>query len=187
MCRFFVKKFFVFCYLYENETIMEKEIVGMKMVGDYIACSNGRIFKLNWGGKGRTREVKQSKNTCGYFYFNSNGNNILSHRFIAMCFIPNPYNLPEVNHKNEDKSDNRVENLEWCDHKYNMKYGTRNERAVKKTLKPVLQFTKDGKFVAKYYSAKEAQRQTGVCYSTICGCCRGKRKSAGGFIWRFAD
>ena len=53
------------------------------------------------------------------------------HRLVAETFIPNPDNLPEVNHKNEDKYDNRVENLEWCSHSYNMNYGTLKERIIK--------------------------------------------------------
>lgn len=172
---------------------MEREIVGMKMVGDYIACSNGRIFKLNWGRIGRTREVKQSKRHDGYLMFAFNGKMMCSHRFIAMCFIPNPENLPQVNHKNEIKDDNRVENLEWCTSKYNINYGTRNERMAKSRVNNlgktnhVSQYTKSGKFIATYPYICEAERQTGVNRGSISNCCNGKQKSAGGYVWRRAD
>lgn len=171
---------------------MEKEIVEMKMVGDYIACSNGRIFKLNWHNTGRTREIKQTKRHDGYLHFRFNEKKVMSHRFIATCFIPNPDNLPEVNHKNEIKTDNHVENLEWCDRKYNNNYGTRKERVSRSMVnhpdksKPVSKFTKDGEFVTTYPSIMEAGRQTGVVFCHISACCLGKRKSAGGFIWRYA-
>lgn len=166
---------------------MEREIVEMKMVGDYIACSNGRIFKLNWNKTGRTREVKQSDDGRGYLIFRFNGKMMKSHRFIAACFLPNPDNLPQVNHKNEIKDDNRVENLEWCTAEYNHNYGTHNDKVARKKSKSVSQFTKDGQLIATYPSAKEAERQTGVWQSTISACCLGKPhyNTAGGFIWKF--
>lgn len=161
-------------------------------VGDYIAYSDGRIFKMNWNNTGKTREVKQSKCTCGYLQFRFNGKMVTSHRFIAMCFIPNPNNLPEINHRNEIKDDNRVENLEWCDRKYNINYGTHNDRAAISKVnhpafsKPVSQYTKSGEYVATYQSAHEAARQTGVHFTTISKCCNGIYNSAGGYIWRLA-
>lgn len=162
-------------------------------VGKYIACSDGRIFNMNWRGTGKMKEVKQSKDRVGYLVFWFNGKMMRSHRFIAMCFLPNPYNLPEVNHKNEIKDDNRVENLEWCTAGYNTNYGTRNDRAARSMLnhptlsKPLSQFTKSGKFVATYPSTREAERQTGVHHVVISDCCNGKQKSAGGYVWRYKE
>ena len=110
-----------------------------------------------------------------------------------MCFLPNPDNLPQVNHKNETKTDNKVENLEWCDSRYNDNYGTRNDKIGRSQLnhpnksKTVSQYTKEGEFIAIYPSAQEAERQTGVDSRHISHCCIGKLKTAGGFIWRRAD
>lgn len=113
------------------------------------------------------------------------------HRLVAEAFIPNPNNLPEVNHKDEDKTNNRVENLEYCDRKYNNNYGSRIERGIEKRInhpklcKPILQFSLSGDFIKEYPSQKEAQRQTGVINQNIYQCCNGKRKQAGGYIWRY--
>lgn len=120
--------------------------------------------------------------------------NLTIHRIVAKAFIPNPDNLPDVNHKNEDKTDNRIENLEWCTEEYNANYGTVKQRLSakqknnKKRWKPVNQYTKEGEYVATYPSMKEASRKTGICYINITECCKDKQKrpSAGGFIWRFA-
>lgn len=115
------------------------------------------------------------------------------HRLVAQAFIHNPDNLPCINHKNENKTDNRVENLEWCTVGYNLIYSNihiKGANASKKKLsKPVIQFTLDGKFVAEYPSTMEAYRQTGIHYSNIANCCRGKEhcKSAGNYKWKFKD
>lgn len=91
----------------------------------YLVNRDGSIYKLNWYKKNVLHKAKQRKNPDGYMVFSGG----LVHRFIAECFIPNPNNLPEINHKDENKTNNCVDNLEWCDHKYNINYGTRNKRS----------------------------------------------------------
>jgi hypothetical protein len=105
------------------------------------------------------------------------------HRLVAIAFIPNPNNLPQINHKDEDSSNNYVQNLEWCTASYNINYGTRNQRAAEKNSKPIAQI-KDGTVVAIYSSSIEAQKQTGIDFSKIRMCCRKERKSAGGYQWK---
>lgn len=115
-------------------------------------------------------------------------------RIIAMTFIPNPDNLPMVNHKNEDKGDNRIENLEWCDGKYNSNYGTRNQRLHDKLTnrtdlsRPVEQYDVYGNYITTFPSMAEASRQTGVNRKSLTNCCmhRPKNRTAGGFVWRYA-
>ena len=125
-------------------------------------------------------------------------------RLVAEAFLPNPDNLPEVNHKNEkpwedyvyineDGSVNyELSNLEWISHKDNINYGTRNKRVSEKMTngklsKPVLQYTLDGDFVAEYPSTMEVQRQLGFDANNIGKVCCGKPhyKTAYGFIWKY--
>ena len=117
------------------------------------------------------------------------------HRLVAMHFIPNPKNYKIINHKDENKLNNRVDNLEWCDHPYNANYGTRNQR-IKEKLKnnpnyyiPVSCYTLDNKYVKDYESAVAAGNDIGISPSLITACCRlyKSHASAGGFKWKYKD
>lgn len=109
------------------------------------------------------------------------------HRLVGQYFIPNPDNLPCINHKDENPSNNEITNLEWCTYKYNNNYGTAKERKSKTLGKPVNQLSLSGEIVNTFYAAIEAQRRTGVANSLIIACCLGKRKTAGGYIWEYAQ
>ena len=105
------------------------------------------------------------------------------HRLVAETFIPNTSNLPCINHKDEDKTNNQVDNLEWCDNKYNLNYGTRNERAAKSLGKKV----KCVETGIIYTSINQAEKQTGINSRSISKVCKGTRYTAGGYHWKFVQ
>lgn len=109
------------------------------------------------------------------------------HRLVAQAFIPNPHGYPQVNHKDENKANNCVENLEWCDAHYNSHYGTGRQRSDDGRCKPVVAL-KDGKVVARYRSTKDAAEALGLNKSTIRGVLKQRRwqHTAGGFEWKYA-
>lgn len=111
----------------------------------------------------------------------------LVHRLLAIAFIPNPYNYPCINHKDENKSNNALDNLEWCTHRYNLNYGTHNERANETRKKPILQYTKDGVFIREWKSVTDLNIETKIDMGHVTACCRGKRKTAGGYCWKYKN
>ena len=125
--------------------------------------------------------MKSHKDKYGYLVIllSKNGidKNYFIHRLVAETFIPNPDNLPQVNHKSEVKTENFVWNLEWISNMDNVIYSQG---------KQVEQYTIEGNLIATYPSAGKAARQNGLYRTNISNCCLGKLKTVGGFIWRYA-
>lgn len=145
--------------------------------------------------QGRVRRngkiLKPRKNLGGYLLVSLSKNGIVKtakiHRLVASAFIPNPQNLPEVNHKDENKTNNCLDNLEWCTCEYNQNYGTRNERISEKMSRPVLQYDLLGNFIKEWPSAAKVEEELGIDHSHISRCCSGSRHTAGGFVWRYKN
>lgn len=135
--------------------------------------------------------LKQSVDTYGYrtvdLCKNGRKTNFKAHQLIAKTFLFNPYNYRCVNHKDECKTNNNVSNLEFCTYLYNNRYGTRSGRIAKAQSKPVFQYDKDGNFIKEWKSAKEYETITGKCRCCIYDVCKGKQKTAYGYIWKFKE
>ena len=106
-------------------------------------------------------------------------------RLVAFAFCEGYFDGAVVNHKDENKLNNRADNLEWCTQSYNCKYGHRNDKMVSKRSKAVLQFSPEGGKVRLFSSLNDAARSTGISVAHICDTCKGKRKQAGGYVWKY--
>lgn len=161
-----------------------KDIEGYE--GSYQISNLGRVKSLerynSKGDKLKEKILKNRVNSQGYLsvvlYRDNTKKQYKVHKLVAKHFIPNPNNLPYINHINQQKNNNRVENLEWCTPQYNSNYSLG---------KPILQFTKSGEIVRKWGSAMNIQRELGFNQGCITNCCRLKplNKTAYGFIWRY--
>ena len=110
------------------------------------------------------------------------------HRLVAQAFIDNPDNLSQVNHIDENGLNNCINNLEWCTHKYNNQYGTKNQRCAEKLEKPVDQFDKNGNYIRSFKSLDDAAKFLNKTNSSnICKVCKGERKTAYGYIWKYKN
>ena len=133
------------------------------------------------------REQKEVKNYEGKYWVSNNGKNnkckwFRVHRLVAEAFIPNPNNYSEINHKDENKENNHLNNLEWCNRKYNMNYGTIKDRMVTNKEKVICIETG-----IVYESITDAARKMNAHRSNISACVRGKHKTSCGYHWKYFE
>lgn len=154
----------------------------------YAISSKGRC----WSYK-TNKFLKEDINNDGYLRFslfkNGKHKRYLAHRLVAKSFVDNPNQYPEINHINENVKDNYVENLEWCTHKQNVNYGSRNKK-VSMALKNNQNSAKRVQNIDTlkiYDSLTKAEKETGIDLSQICLCCKNKAITAGGYHWRYVE
>ena len=176
-----------------------KDVVGYE--GLYQVSNCGNVRSLNWKNTGMVRNMCPRLNNKGYFIVNlSKDSKSVSksvHRLVAQAFLPNTLNYTDVNHIDENPRNNCVENLEWCTHKSNVnKYNANHpehfrsrkstERYQKRLNLKVSQFLKDGTLVRIWDNSRTVYLETGMSDWSVSQCCRGQRKQAHGYIWRYA-
>lgn len=178
------------CLLFMEEEIWRPIL---KSGGKYEVSNFGEVRNFY------TKRVIRQTKTRSYCYVSMwYGNKRVRkavHRLVAEAFISNPKCLPQINHKDENPSNNNSKNLEWCTASYNAKYGNRNKKMLetrtekdRKTRKRPVYGVKDGR-KTYFDSILSASRKTGIDFSNISKCCRSNcyNKSAGGFRWEYAD
>lgn len=175
-----------------------KPIIGFP---NYAVSNHGRVYSFTreeiCNGVIRMRHGRiliPRLGNQGYYYVGLCRNNKVItkkvHRLVAENFLPNPSNLECVNHKDECRTNNTVENLEWCTTAYNVTYGGAKRKVQEKFIetgwaKIVEQYDEQGNFISEFSSIADAARNTVCSKAGICACCRGNRTSDNGFIWRY--
>lgn len=151
--------------------------------GSYLVSPDGQVYSLK-----AEKFLCVQDNGHGYKVVNTRINGVKKqyyvHRLVAVAFVDNPNGYPEVNHKDENPANNRVDNLEWCTAKYNKNYGNRAKKFSISRGVPVRCVETNQVF----HGVREASRVTGINASSISACCNGYRntKTAGGFRWQYA-
>lgn len=168
----------------------------------YQVSNLGNVRSLNYNGTGNTQVLKPSLSGRNRTYLSINmqvADKVIRrniHRLVAMAFIPNPDNLPEVNHIDEDGTNNKINNLEWCNRKYNLNYGNRTQKFIDSKSIPILQLNLDGTLVKEWKSQVEICNQLKIDSGSLSHCLHGYRIKKGkkypvysyhGYKWRYKE
>lgn len=184
-----------------------KDIHGYE--GLYQISNLGNVKTLHYGQKvsnnhwkeTSSRLLKQKTSTSGYqrveLYKKDSRKCFYVHRLVAMAFLDNPENKPQINHKDGNKLNNCVDNLEWATSSENLKHAAQTGLRINPMLgkkgkksplaKPVIQYDLDGNFVAYWHSVADVARAFNTKITTICACTNGRHKSSKGYIWKYYD
>lgn len=169
-----------------------KEIKGYE--GRYLISSSGDVISLNYRGSKLSKMLTWKVNNKGYAWVELRGKGTrdirLIHRLVAEAFIDNPEGLETINHKDENPLNNNVDNLEWCNRSYNVRYSwdkhpERHTRKGKHYAHAIVQLDKAGNVIKEWKNARTIFVETGMDDSSIRQVCQGVRHSAYGYLWRY--
>lgn len=153
---------------------------------NYLVSNYGRIKNIK-----RDKILKLDKNPDGYYRVDLYCNGVKSHqkvhRLVANAFIKNPLNLDCVNHKDENKENNRIDNLEFCDYRYNINYGSRNKKVSKALSKKIFQLDSSGEIIKVWDSIISIEKELNISRCNIWRCCNGLNKTINGFMFKYAE
>lgn len=174
-----------------------KDIDGYE--GLYQVSNLGNVRSLNWGNRGCIKNLYLKPHIKGYLqvelHKNAKRKMFTVHRLVALHFVDGYAANKVVNHKNENKHDNRADNLEWCTTSQNIRYSmelhpTNNRKRLKGKAflceEPIVQMTADNHFIRVWKSAISIKSELGYNDWSIKECCKGKRHTAYGYKWRYA-
>jgi len=178
-----------------------KDVPGYE--GLYQISNLGNVLSLNYRNHGYSQVLVPKRNNSGRLWVELYGHRkrkpCLIHRLVATAFIPNPNGYPQINHKDENPTNNRVDNLEWCTGDYNIRYYLerhrgqlgKNRKATdgygKRLCLAVEQLTLEGRLVRLWDNSRQVFCELGFSDWSVSECCRGNRKTAYGYIWRYAS
>jgi hypothetical protein len=165
-----------------------RDVVGGE--GLYLVSNHGKVKSLNYNKTGKTQLMKLTKNRGGYLklelYIDKKAKSYLIHRLVAESFLKNPLDLPCINHIDENKTNNNINNLEYCTMKYNNLYGTRPSRTSKANSIPIIGVNILTNENISFDSASHASKYD-FDISAICKCCRGELKQHKGYEWHYEE
>lgn len=166
-----------------------KPVVGYE--GLYEVSNYGNVKSLNWGNRGFEKRMYLKKHNKGYLQVelckNKSKKMFLVHRIVADAFLENPLKKTQINHKDYNRTNNNVENLEWCTVSENMKHSClrRKEKPTKRKEK-ILQLDINGNFLRLWDNCISIKKEKGYSQTSIFECCENKRKTAYGYLWRYS-
>lgn len=163
--------------------------------GLYEVSDLGNVRSLNLGNRGFTRNLYLKPHKDGYrqveLFRNGQKRMLTVHRLVAQAFLPNPNGYDQVNHIDFDRSNNDVSNLEWCDASYNALHSWKNPKRKRRISKNgnerICQYDRNLTLIREWESCIEIKREKGFNQTSIWECCNGKRKTAYGYCWRYAN